>query len=621
MTVDLDDTADLIVADVLQARLYRRPRNGGAFGLVAISSEITSSAGKTIARFVDFGADADFTQLPISALNGISNLTGDVNSSGTPFLVVGDPQTTPPSIFTTHIVYQGRYIFAKDEVIETTRPGFTGNLTQDRALTSGSGLRIKVNSSGTAKILRMLDADGLIVFTKIGVFVNTGVLSPINLGFIKRGEWVINPKLPPLLVPSGIFFVDEINVIRQLIFSDITQSFQAIEQTIFSNQLFEDRTITSWGFQRGNFPLLWVVFDDGKAASFTYNSEQQMRAWTRHDSQQDIESVFATDRIDEIFFITKKGTERFLELTLPRKLPAADLVANPQANLGETIAYMDGIVTTISLQNTKLSGGDVFTITPVVAGVFDGLLTLTSGTSVVFTLTGVGAIGTIFRFFDKDGASVDLEVTARASDTSVTVQPNSLFPSTETSGFNLYETLAVITGLDHLDGESVSVIADGFIVASPFNDIENYPIVTVVAGSITLPDNLKGAIVHVGRPIIGDVETLEIDTVEQSPTLIESKNIDKMYVKVNKSRALYADNKFPKDDKVKGMESLDDIDVDPEVEIIGNKAEDPKTRRVEVTVNGDWEAEGKVAIRQVDPLHFEILSIIPDVEVLKRSDR
>jgi hypothetical protein len=188
------------------------------------------------------------------------------------------------------------------------------------------------------------------------------------------------------------------------------------------------------------------------------------------------------------------------------------------------------------------------------------------------------------------------------------------------NGFDLWFGFTDLDGLDHLEGEKVSILADGFVLASPNNDINEYPEYVVTGGELELPEPY--AFVHVGRPYTCDQETLDIDTVEQRPTLIESKNVNKVYVKVHKSRGLYVGNTFPKDDKVKGMADLEQRHIDYEDEgvsdTVANKAQEPYTRRIEMIIPGDWNSQGRICLRQVDPVFSEILSIIPDMTDLRR---
>jgi len=352
-----------------------------------------------------------------------------------------------------------------------------------------------------------------------------------------------------------------------------------------------------------------------------------MRAWARHDSDYPIEQVEGTDVSDSTFFVTNKDGQRYIEVSLPRYIPADTYESNPEADKLALNTFMDAAKTKSNLLNDSLVGSDVFLLVPVTPGDYEGNLTLTCGTSALFPDPGLGEVGTIFRFFDiTDKSTVDLTVVSRASDDQVVVSPSAEFPSAQVSGFRLYETFDTVTGLDHLEGENVSVMIDGYVINSPNNDVENYPAITVASGEIDLPE--RGAIIIVGRPITADIETLNISTVEQSPTMIESLTVDKLYMRLHETRGLHVSNRFPEEktggkdgSSVIGMEDLDVFYLPDGFDVVGNRYKEPISKRIEQTIPGHWESQGKMAIRQVDPVHFEILSIIPDIEVLKRSNR
>ena len=398
---------------------------------------------------------------------------------------------------------------------------------------------------------------------------------------------------------------------------------------IWSSSKFIEKTIESWGFQDGVVPIINVTFSDGTFATFTYHFEHKMRAWTRHDSVYPVEQVEGTGVADSTFFVTNKDGQRHIEVSLPRHIPAATFASNPEADKINLNAFMDAVTTKSNLLNDSLVGANVFQLA-LITGTWSDVnpLTLTCGTSVLFPDPGLGAVGTILRFFDTaDKTTVDLEVTARASDNSVTVQPSAEFPSAQAVGFRLYETFDTVTGLTHLEGENVGILLDGYVSNSPFNDVEGYSPVTVSSGSITIPDGERGAIIIVGRPITADIKTLNISTVEQSPTLVESINVNKIYIRVHKTRGLFISNLFPEElsggkdgTSLVGMEDLDVFDIPSGVTLLGNKYKEPASKRIEQNIPGNWESQGQVSIRQVDPVHFEILSLIPDLEVLRRRN-
>lgn len=601
-----------------EIRVYSRPSGGGAFGLLGVSTDFYVSAGQR-ARYIDLGGEPDYTIGPpdIITKNGL----GAISMAG--------------AVVNTSVIYQQRLLLANfssdNEAILASRPGYKNNFYRDFPYSADSALKFKSGTSGTAEVLRMIDADGLIVFTTVGVFVSIGTLSISNIALEKKGSWVIDVDVPPLSVPGGVFFVEkDTGVIRQLIFNDTIVAYEAQETTIFSNHIFKNKTVISWAYQHGVAPMIIVTFSDGTFAMFTYQFEQQMKAWTRGDSKYPVEQVEGTGIADSTFFVTNKDGDRYIEVSLPRYAPPATIVANPEYDKTSLAAFMDAVVTKSNLLNDSLAGADEFVLVPVTPDDWEGELTLTCGTSALFPNPGLGEVGTIFRFFDiNDKSAVDLEVTARASSNSVTVLPSAEFPSDQATGFRMYETFDTVTGLTHLEDENVGILLDGYVANSPNNDVEVYTPVIVASGEITIPDGARGAIIIVGRPITADIKTLNLSTVEQSPTLLESLTVNKLYVRVHETRGVYISNKFPEEltedgpdgNSVDGMEDLDDFYVPEDEEIIGNRYKQPVSKRIERTIPGSWNSQGQAALRQVDPVHFEIMSIVLDAEVLNRSNR
>lgn len=600
-------TADLDADEVSEVRVYSRPTGGGAYGFLGSTTKISIVGANHVAEFEDIGSLPDYA-------NGVQDL---ITKYG---LNAQDIIDLHPK---TGAVYQQRLLLtiASDpEGILASRPGFPNNFYRDFPHADDSALQFKAGTSGKADVLRIIEQDGLVVFTTNGIYTNNGLLNIDNSALDRRGKWVINEAIPPLVVPGGVFFVDRSNTIRQLVFNQEILAYESIEQTIFSNHLFIDRTITSWAFQDGVTPLIIVCFSDGKWATFTYNFEHQMKAWTRHDSVYPVEQVEGTETNDRTFFVVNKNGQRAIEMSLPRRVPVETKVLNYEWDKLASNAFMDSIKSQFLLLNDLYT----FIITPVVAGDWDGLLTISS------TGFGLQAVtDTIIKFFNPDdGSEIVLTVDEIVNNDTVIVQPDDEFPSDYSNNPRLYRTYTTVTGLSHLEGELVSVMVDGALVASPLNDEQMYEGLIVSGGQITLPDGMRGSIIHVGRPIVSDVKTLNISTVEQAPTLIESITVNKLYVKVSNTRGLYCSNKFPEESQgfvdgssVIGMEDLDESLVPVHDELIGNRYLPPVSKRIEKIIPGTWDNQGQICIRQVDPYHFEILSIIPDVTVLKRSDR
>lgn len=621
MTIRLIATGGKIPTEM---RVYRRPQTGQAFGFIGFSTTISPSGGYYNCTFTDYGQEADYTHQPPGP-------NPDMVKLG-----VADADDIPAS---TGLVYQQRLLTAFESKIQASRVGYLNNFYRDYPYASDSSLSLGVASSGDLKIRRLMDADGLLAFTTHGVFTQGGVMSPNNLALTRRGPWVIDLRVPPVFLPGAVVFYDEsANCIRQLQWSESGAVYLGPEISLYSDHLFVEKRVVSMAYTNDGAPLLWVVFHDGTFCSLTFDREQEMRAWTRHDYADGVlkvEYVIGTEYFNHpsygpqiskpIFVVANAEGDRFIEMGVPRK-PRVEMKENdPEYYIGETAARMHSMVSFRELLNELLDPGDYFELTPVTPDDWEGELTLTCGTSEIFTNPGVGEVGTVFRWFDPvTRESLELEVVSRTDDDEVVVQPSREFPSEYAQGFRLYNTLSTLTGLDHMEGEKVAVMGDGYVIASPNNDDEDYPELTVVSGSITLPPEVPPpAIVHVGRPFTSDLETLSLATVEQKPTLIEPITVNKLYVKVQETRGLYVGANFPDDNKVEGMERPQVIDGEPMTDgnILANRYQRPVSKRYEITLPGDWDRNGRICARVVDPLHAEILSIIPDAEAnLRRGD-
>lgn len=607
------------VADVNEVRIYSRPHKAGAFGYLGSTTsygDVTGEPTLNSAKFTDIGSLPDYN-------NGTQDLITNYGLKGEALL-----NTNPR----TGTVYQQRLILTTDidrEALIASRPGYKNNFYRDFPYAADSALLFKAGTSGQAFVLRIIENEGLVVFTTNGVYTNVGLLGPNNIALERRGAWIINVDIPPLLVPGGLFFVDTSNTIRQMVFSQEILAYESVEQTIFSNHLFKTRKIKSWCYQNGTAPLILVTFSDGTFALFTYNFEHQMRAWTRHDSKYPIEQVEGTVEYDKSYIVTNKNGRRQIEVTLPRYISAETFITDKYADM-----KMLGLFADSMRQAAFVSSGELeFTVEPVVPGDWSGQLKCTYPDQELPDNKGpwypyvLAPDAPQPRFYHPITKNLIIMNVISSEQFETIFEPSEEFPSEFAVNPLFFTPYNRIWGLEHLEGESVVVVADGSIVASPYNDKEGYPECIVTGGEITLPDDMYAGIIVVGRPIVADVKSLNVSTVEQSPTLLESINVNKMYVRVQDSRCLYVANNFPEEAEGKkdgnSVEEMDAMDTElvPPMGIIGNAYFPPKSRRCEITMRGDWSNQGQVAIRQVDPYHFEILSIIPDITVLPRSDR
>jgi hypothetical protein len=101
-----------------------------------------------------------------------------------------------------------------------------------------------------------------------------------------------------------------------------------------------------------------------------------------------------------------------------------------------------------------------------------------------------------------------------------------------------------VRGLDHLEGKSLAVTADGVVVASP-NNPANPVACVVVDGAITLDKPYSR--IRAGLPYLSDLETLDIDT-PSGPSLKDRRMlVNQVTVYLEASRGAFVGQSLPPD--------------------------------------------------------------------------
>lgn len=154
-----------------------------------------------------------------------------------------------------------------------------------------------------------------------------------------------------------------------------------------------------------------------------------------------------------------------------------------------------------------------------------------------------------------------------------------------------------ITGLSHLEGETVSVLADGSVIANR----------VVSSGQITIA--IAASKVHVGLPYTAEIETLPPSIILQDLGAARGRphTIPKVRVQLERSR---------------GIEAADvDGDWEPLTRTGADLSEQfPEiTGMVDIVVGGGWNTDGTVRIRQRYPLPMTVLGVSPEIVIGRSS--
>ena len=558
----------------LDYNIYRELN--GVFGFIGTSSGITS--------FIDIGYSADLTDTPPRIAEDF-NATGDY-----------------PSCIT---YYQQRLVVANtDNDVEKVLASKTGNFydfSVSNPIQNDDSVIFKMAGRQINEIHHLVDLGTLLLFTENGEFVAQGdaggILSPSSINTKQSSYNGSNSLLAPIVIGNSAIYVQARgNNVRDINYQYESSNYTGNELSIFSSHLFDDYTFLDWSYQQIPHSILWMVRDDGKMLGMTYVKEQQMLAWHKHDFHNGYAENVCTipdGSEDGVYMVITRlingESKKYIEKFVSRKITDVVDIAILDAHLS-----YDGRNTTNKYMTLSGSGWT-----------YTNTLTLTCSAA-FFTASDVG--NQIF-LYDASGDVIRFTIDAYTSSTVVTGRPNRTVPTTlrNTNRKTWSRAVDQINGLWHLEGEDVSVYADGMVVGSPNNP--SYNVLTVENGQITLSE--KYAVVYVGLPICSDLQTLNID-MNDATMVDRNKLISKVTLFVENSRGIWAGTEEP-DESVSFIDNLTEVKVRED-----EGYDDPvalKTDAVDVIIESTWNKNGRVFIRQIDPIPLSILSITPSGKI------
>lgn len=499
--------------------------------------------------------------------------------------------------------YQQRSIYggsnSQPETLFGSQTGLFRNFGFRMPSTPSDGFEFTLASAEVNQVFHVINNNTLIALTSGGAWDiegdDSGIIGPGRVNARQKGEFGAC-EVRPQVINGHVLYLDA----SRSIIRDIYPKFETtVDRTDFSAHLFDGYTFRDMAVSKAPNPIVWAVRSDGTLLGITHSPQQEIFGWTRHDTDGVYEQVCAVPEGQEWFLYvvvrrTINGqTRRFIERFNTRQIThLEDFKA-----LDSMLSY-DGRNTNTTHTMT-LSGGTNWTS--------EELLTLTSSTSFFASsmvgqeihLTGTDGLPVRFRIANFTSATV---VTGYVHRT-VTVA-NGLRGAARS---NWKHAIRTVTGLWHLEGKQVAVLADGFVVASPNNS--SYATVTVTNGTVTLDKCY--AVIHVGLPFTCDFETLDIDSPSGQTLAPRKKLIRRVHLQLENSRGLWLGGSAPT-----GTDPLENL---VEMKLRSNETYDQPTRlftgKKTVEIQSSWNSNGRIFIRQVDPLPFTLLSVTPEGEV------
>lgn len=532
-------------------------------------------------------AVASGTSATATVIQRIPDETTAVASYKWAFEAWGGNQGYPASV----AFHQQRLCFAntaaQPQTVWMSRTNAYVDFGKSNPIADDDAVTFTIASRQVNAIRHMLTLDKLVLLTSGGEWIVSGAendtITPSSINIKQQGYRGSSTVPPQVIGNTALYLQDKGSTVRDLGYEFASDSYTGTDLTILASHLVQGYQIQEWAYQQVPFSCLWAVRNDGVLLSMTYMREQQVIGWHRHDTDGQVESVC----------VISEGTEDALYVAVKRTVG------------GVTKRYVERM-------NTRLISDikDAFFVDSGLS--YDGrntsatTMTLTSsgawtyGSSATFTLTAsasyfvVGDVGSEIHLTADDGRVLRLLITAYTSGTvvTVTINRNVATELRNTAITDWAHARKSFSGLSHLEGKTVNVLADGHVA----------PQEVVASGAVALAQ--AATVVHIGLPIEADFETLDISAPQGETIRDKQKIVQAVRLLVEDSRGIFAgrDANNLVEYKQRAQEGYD-----APVSLL--------TGIADILIGATWSKQGRIYVRQSDPLPLSILAAIPEVTV------
>ena len=385
--------------------------------------------------------------------------------------------------------------------------------------------------------------------------------------------------------PAVLFVTRQRKQVREFVYKFDVDQFEAPQMTLLAEHIAQKK-IKEVAHMKEPNSIYWCVLDDGQLVAMTYERAQEVVGWHRHpiggsfqdDAFAHCESlaIIPGDEQDELWTVVKRtingATKRYIEFMEDEFRPENVNDKDFAFFVDSGLTLDNKLIITAATKATPcvvtsashgLSNGDNIRITDVI-----GMTQLNKQSYKV-----AGVTTNTFQLTDIDSGS----------------NVNSTSFGTYISGGFARELVTAISGLSHLEGQTVQVLGDGAVQSSK----------TVSSGAITI--DRAASVVSVGLQYKTRLRTLRPDSGSQDGSA-QAKPKRIFETAIHFLDTLGANfGSDPDDlDQIEFRGGSDPMDASPPL-FSGYKIEE---------FTGDWEDDGRMYIEQDQPLPMTVLNVV-----------
>lgn len=463
----------------------------------------------------------------------------------------------------------------------------------DFAVGSGNdddAIDIELASEEANEIKWLASGASLIAGTFGGAFViksgDDSPLTPSNTNSYPEVS-VGSDNIVPKRIGNFFYYVQRFGrKLRELFYFWDTDAYKSVDKTILSPHISGDGFI-DLAYQQNPDTILWCVCSDGTLATMTREIDQEVQGWARQTTDGLYESVATIPSQDgphdEVWVVVNRtingSTKRYIERFKSQEIPDRQ---DQCFYVHSGLTYDAYALTTGSTLSLSATGGNI-------------VLSIAATTSTVAFVAN--DVGQRIRAIDSEGTTLgEVKITSISQSTIVLGEVIKTFTVTSYTGMLWGLSVEEISGLEHLEAKTVSVLADGGT---------DKPNKVVSNGTIALAYNYF--VVNVGLPYTQEILTLPQEVGSQRGTAQgKIQKISQVGFKVNRSYKGFLCG---------GNEALlDKVQFRDPTTLLGT----PELLYTGVIPNisfrDDYRYGSKVMIQNSDPLPIELLSLMTTID-------
>jgi hypothetical protein len=488
--------------------------------------------------------------------------------------------------------FEQRRVFAgttnEPQSMWMTRSGTESDMSYSLPVKDDDRINFRVAAREANTIRHVIPLTQLILLTSAAEWrvspINSDAITPTTVSVRPQSYVGASNVQPEIINNSMVYCAARGGHIRELGYSWQSNGFITGDLSIRAAHLFDNFTIVDMCYAKSPQPLLWFVSSTGKLLGLTYVPEQQIGAWHQHD----------TDGIFESCTVVAEGNEDSLYVIVRRTVNGnsvryVERMATRQISLLKDCFFVDAGSTyngtNLTAMTVTVTGGTTW-------GPAD-VLTITASSS-LFVYPATTDVGDAIVLTDSTGASYRLKILATSSALVATAKVDKVIPvalrSTPTAVWAFARD--TVSGLSHLEGKTVSILADGAVMPQ-----------VVVTGGVAILERAS-VVVHVGLPYQSDLQTLPVALNIDAFAQGRVKNVNQSWIRVFQSSGVFVGPDANKLTEAK-QRTTEPYGSPPSL----------KSDELNVVMTATWAQSGQIYIRQSDPLPLTVVGITTEIVV------